>query len=135
LENYPSIRVSQEQINAAAAGISLARTAYLPRVDPLAQVNRATRNNVFEVMLPQSAIPSISGGLPAGWSVAMTGFKAALSELGNPAGHGSAKSAAKDRLLEWSDVPEMSQRYDAVRKVIVQHVTELVQKLAARKPQ
>jgi outer membrane protein len=59
--NYPSIRVSQEQINAAAAGIQLARTAYLPRVDAVAQVNRATRNNIFGLLLPQSAIPSISG--------------------------------------------------------------------------
>ena len=64
LHNYPSIQVSQEQINAAAAGIRLARTAYLPRVDALAQVNRATRNNVFGLLLPQnviSVIPSMSG--------------------------------------------------------------------------
>ena len=61
LRNYPSIRVSQEQINAAAAGIQLARTAYLPRVDAVAQVNRATRNNVFGLLLPQSVIPSMSG--------------------------------------------------------------------------
>ena len=61
LHNYPSIQVSQEQINAAAAGIRLARTAYLPRVDTLAQVNRATRNNVFGLLLPQSTIPSMSG--------------------------------------------------------------------------
>ena len=61
LRNYPSIRVTQEQMNAAAAGIRLAQTAYLPRVDGLAQVNRATRNNVFGMLLPQSVIPSISG--------------------------------------------------------------------------
>src|SRR5437588_8047489 len=61
LKNYPSIRVSQEQINAAAAAIQLARTAYLPRVDALAQVNRATRNNVFGLLLPQSVISSMSG--------------------------------------------------------------------------
>src|SRR6202051_4375370 len=61
LKNYPSIQVSQEQINAAAAGIQLARAAYLPRVDALAQVNRATRNNVFGLLLPQGVIPSISG--------------------------------------------------------------------------
>lgn len=61
LRNYPSIRVSQEQMGAAAAGIQLARTAYLPRLDGLAQVNRATRNNVFGLLLPQSVIPSISG--------------------------------------------------------------------------
>lgn len=61
LRNYPSIKVTQEQINAASAGIDLARTAYLPRVDALAQVNRATRNNVFGLLLPQSVIPSMSG--------------------------------------------------------------------------
>jgi outer membrane protein TolC len=61
LRNYPSIAVSQEQIQAAAAGIQLARTAYLPRVDALAQANRATRNNVFGLLLPQSVIPTISG--------------------------------------------------------------------------
>src|SRR5215471_15505399 len=61
LHNYPSIRVSQEQINAAAAGIQLARTAYLPRVDALAQANRATRNNVFGLLLPQNVLSSMSG--------------------------------------------------------------------------
>jgi outer membrane protein TolC len=61
LRNYPSITVSQEQINAAAAAIDLARTAYLPRIDSVAQVNRATRDNVFGLLFPQSVIPSISG--------------------------------------------------------------------------
>jgi outer membrane protein len=61
LKNYPSIRVSQEQSNATAAAIQLARTAYLPRVDALAQFNRATRNNVFGLLLPQSVIPNMSG--------------------------------------------------------------------------
>src|SRR5450755_3625667 len=62
LHNYPSVRVSQEQINAAAAGIRLARTAYLPHLDAVAQANRATRNNVFGLLLPtQGVIPSMSG--------------------------------------------------------------------------
>lgn len=61
LKNYPSIRVSEEQINAASAAIQLARTAYLPKIDALAQANRATRNNVFGLLLPQSVIPSMSG--------------------------------------------------------------------------
>ena len=61
LRNYPAVQVSQEQINAAAAGIQLARTAYLPRVDMLAQENRATRNNVFGLLMPQGVIPSMSG--------------------------------------------------------------------------
>jgi outer membrane protein TolC len=61
IKNYPAITVSQEQMNAAAAGIALARTAYLPRVDTLAQINRATRNNVFGLLFPQAVIPSMSG--------------------------------------------------------------------------
>ena len=61
LKFYPSIRVSQEQVNAASVSIQLARTAYLLKIDALAQVNRASRNNVFGLLLPQSVIPSISG--------------------------------------------------------------------------
>ncbi len=61
LKNYPAVRVSQEEINSAAAGIQLARAAYLPRIDALAQVNRATRNNIFGLLLPQGVIPSMSG--------------------------------------------------------------------------
>lgn len=58
---YPAIRAGAERVNAAAAGIRLARTAYLPRVDLIAQANRATRNNIFGMLLPQAVLPSISG--------------------------------------------------------------------------
>jgi outer membrane protein len=61
LRNYPSIRVTQEQINAAAAGIRLAQTAYLPRVDGLVQVNRASRNTFYGLLLPQGIIPGVDG--------------------------------------------------------------------------
>jgi outer membrane protein len=61
LKHYPSIRASQQQTAAASAAIQLARTAYLPRADVLAQLNRATRNNVFGLLLPQSTLPTISG--------------------------------------------------------------------------
>src|SRR6267378_5445930 len=61
VEKYPAVRGSLEQVSAAAAGINLARTAYLPRADFLGQVNRATHNNVFGMILPQSVLPSISG--------------------------------------------------------------------------
>ena len=77
VRNYASVRVSQEQVNAAAAAIRLARTAYLPHVDAVAQMNRATRNNVFGMVLPQSVIPSISGpvlgtnGVGTAWGSAL----------------------------------------------------------------
>src|SRR5215469_237924 len=61
LDTYPAVRSSLEQVSAAAAGINLARTAYLPRADFLGQANRATHNNVFGLVLPQSVIPTISG--------------------------------------------------------------------------
>jgi outer membrane protein TolC len=60
-KNYPSIQISQDDLNASAANIALARTAYLPRLDGVAQFNRGTRNNVFGSLLPQSIIPPMSG--------------------------------------------------------------------------
>jgi outer membrane protein len=60
-EQYPAIRSALEQVSAAASAINLARTAYLPRVDLSGQENRATHNNVFGLLLPQSIIPTISG--------------------------------------------------------------------------
>src|SRR5206468_1117752 len=61
LDKYPAVRASIEQVAAAAAGISLARAVYLPHADFLGQMNRATRNNVFGLLLPQPVISSISG--------------------------------------------------------------------------
>lgn len=58
---YPSIRVNDEQLRAAAAGIQLARLTYLPKVDAIAQVNRATRNNLYGMLLPQQVLAPISG--------------------------------------------------------------------------
>jgi len=61
VEKYPSVRVSLERVSAAAAGIDLARTAYLPRAELLGQTNRATRNNVFGLLMPQPVVSPISG--------------------------------------------------------------------------
>jgi outer membrane protein len=58
---YPSIQAAAEQVNAAVAGIRLARTNYLPSVNAVSQVNRATRNNVFGLLFPTNLIPSMSG--------------------------------------------------------------------------
>src|SRR5689334_8770417 len=60
---YPAVQASLERVSAAAAGINLARTSYLPKADLLGQLNRATHNNVFGLMFPQPlpVISSISG--------------------------------------------------------------------------
>ena len=66
LEHYPTVRVALEQLNASTANVTVARSAYLPRFDSVWQTNRATANNIFGQLLPQSVIPSISGPvLPA----------------------------------------------------------------------
>jgi outer membrane protein len=51
LSHYPAIRASLERSAAASAGVGLSRTIYLPRVDLLWQSNRATRNNIFGLLL------------------------------------------------------------------------------------
>src|SRR3954449_13562942 len=61
LEHYPSVRAALEQISAVTANVSVAISASLPRLDSLWQTNRATANNVFGQLLPQSVLPSISG--------------------------------------------------------------------------
>ena len=66
---YPSVQVSLDQVAEAAAGVNLARLAYLPRAEMLGQVNRATTNNVFGLLLPQTVVSPISGPLlPTGAS-------------------------------------------------------------------
>jgi outer membrane protein TolC len=60
--NYPAIQASMARISAQQAGVDLARTAYLPRLDSGFQINRATRNNVAgTLLLPGPPIPSITG--------------------------------------------------------------------------
>lgn len=60
-EHYPAVRAAMERRNAARAGVGLARDNYLPHANTLWELNRATRNNVAGVLLPQSTIPNPSG--------------------------------------------------------------------------
>jgi outer membrane protein TolC len=72
LEHYPTVRAALEQSNASTANVDVARSSYLPRFDGFWQTNRATANNTFGMLLPQSIMPSISGPVlssPAGDSV------------------------------------------------------------------
>ncbi len=59
--NFPAIRASAAEVAVAQSSISLAKTAYLPRAGMRLGVNRATRNNVFGLIFPNSVIPGISG--------------------------------------------------------------------------
>lgn len=68
LANYPAVRASMQRALASKESVSLSRTAYLPRTDLLWQSNRATRNNIFGLLLPQSVVPPISGPVLSGTS-------------------------------------------------------------------
>jgi outer membrane protein len=61
VDHYPTVRAALEHLNVVTAGVSVARAAYLPRLDSLWQSNRATVNNIFGQVLPQSVIPPMSG--------------------------------------------------------------------------
>jgi outer membrane protein len=61
VDHYPTVRAALEQLNASTAGVSVAKSAYWPRLDSLWQSNRGTVNNIFGQVLPQSVIPAMSG--------------------------------------------------------------------------
>lgn len=61
IDHYPTVRAALEQVNASVAGVDVARSAYLPRLDSLWQSNRGTANNIFGQVLPQSVIPALTG--------------------------------------------------------------------------
>ena len=114
LHDYPQIHVSEEELNAAVAGIQLARTAYLPQVNGLVQANRATRNNVFGALMPQNTIPSMTGpvlGTNNGGSV--WGSAAGLLVIWQPFDFGlrhanvTAARAGKDRAAATSDLTQL----------------------------
>ena len=61
LANYPAVRAALERVAAAHGAVSLAFTSYLPHANTLWQSNRATANNIFGLLLPQSVISPITG--------------------------------------------------------------------------
>lgn len=61
LAHYPAVRASLEQVNAARAGISVARTQYLPSLSAVYQDSRATQNQVPGIWLPTAITPTVEG--------------------------------------------------------------------------
>jgi outer membrane protein TolC len=133
-QNYPAIHVSEQDLNVAVANIRLARTAYLPRLDGIVEINRATRNNVFGTLLPQSMVPSMSGpvigtnnagsvwgsaaGLLINWQPFDFGLRNAKVE---------AAAAARDRAnasVQRSQLEVSSAAADAFLTVLAAHQTQ-----------
>lgn len=61
LRNYPAIHARLQRLVAARGEVDLAKMAYLPRTDTLWQSSRATANNTYGLLFPQSVLPPISG--------------------------------------------------------------------------
>jgi len=138
LRDYPLIHVTQEDLNASVANIRLARTAYLPRADGLVQINRATRNNIFGSLLPQSTIPSMTGpvigtnnsgsvwgsatGLLVGWQPFDFGLRHANVE---------ASRAAKDKASAASQRSQLDVAAAAADAFLTLTAAEQTEKAAA----
>lgn len=76
-DHYPTLREAMEEVAVASAGVLVARTTYLPRIDALWQSNRGTVNNITGPLLPQSVLPPISGPPLATMSASSTWGSAA----------------------------------------------------------
>ena len=61
LAHYPAVRASLEQVNAAHAGVSVARAQYLPSLSGIYQDSRATQNQVSGIWLPTAITPTVEG--------------------------------------------------------------------------
>jgi outer membrane protein TolC len=55
------VRAAAAEFSAADQNLGVAKKAYLPDADLYFQWNRATRNNVFGLVLPSASVPGISG--------------------------------------------------------------------------
>lgn len=58
---YPSVDAARAEIDATQSEIRVAKDAYLPYASFHAQVNRATRNNVLGMLMPNQTITPITG--------------------------------------------------------------------------
>jgi outer membrane protein TolC len=61
LAHYPAVRAALEQLESARNGVALARTSYLPQLNPIYQFNRSTQNQVAGIFLPSPITPSVEG--------------------------------------------------------------------------
>ncbi|MGZ3276769.1 MAG: TolC family protein [Caulobacteraceae bacterium] len=111
--HYPSVRAALAQKVAADRDVDVAKTAYLPQVNLLYQINRATLNNITGVLLPQSVIPSQSGpvlpsssqsawssgaGALVSWRPFDFGYRAAKVDAARAAEAAAVQSAALSEL-------------------------------------
>jgi outer membrane protein len=93
LQNYPAVRASLEQVNAAHAGITLARAQYLPLLSGVYQDSRATQNQVAGIWLPTGITPTVEGPIAGSSGQSYWGSQAAAFFSWEPFDFGLRPSA------------------------------------------
>jgi outer membrane protein len=78
LQHYPAVRASLEQVNAAHTSVTVARTQYLPQLNGVYQVSRATQNQVPGIWLPTSITPTVEGPIGPSSGNSFWGSQAAV---------------------------------------------------------
>jgi outer membrane protein TolC len=116
--NYPAIHASAARVAAQEAGVDLAETSYLPRLDSTLQINRATRNNVAGLLLPGAPIPSISGPVSDSSPTSIWGSAGGLLlswELFDFGARGASVDVARHQMQRASATAELTRVDVAVR--------------------
>jgi outer membrane protein TolC len=88
VQNYPAVRATLEQVSAARAGVTLARTQYLPQLNGVYQDSRATQNQVDGIWLPTPITPSVEGPVGTSSGQSYWGSQAAALFSWEPADFG-----------------------------------------------
>jgi outer membrane protein len=78
LQHYPAVRASLEQVNAAHTSVTVARAQYLPQLNGVYQVSRATQNQVPGIWLPTSITPTVEGPIGPSSGNSFWGSQAAV---------------------------------------------------------
>jgi outer membrane protein len=77
LQNYPAVRASLERVSAARAGVTVARTQYLPQLNGVYQDSRATQNQVPGIWLSTPITPTVEGPIGSSSGQSYWGSQAA----------------------------------------------------------
>jgi outer membrane protein len=119
LEHYPAVRASLERVMAAHAGVSLARTQYLPQFNGIYQDSRATQNQVPGIWLPTSITPTVEGPVGGSTGQSYWGTQAAALFSWEPADFGlrSARVAQARSAEEKSTADLALTRLDVATQV------------------
>jgi len=134
LAHYPAVRAALEQVESARSGVALARTSYLPQLNPIYQANRATQNQVAGIFLPASIIPSVEGpvqpysgtsywntqaGALLSWEPVDFGLRRAAVEQARSAEHKSDADVELTRLQVASATGEYFLNFVAAQQAVV----------------